>query len=414
MLSGTLRFEYRSLGRCRPSIRFTARDRPFIYASGTRTSSSRSCASATRTSRPSSAARRRELLGRSIARDRHGHRPRLDQPRRRRGGPRTPPRRTSRRRHLAVTPDGPRGPRRVVQPGVVYIASRTGMRDRADRRRLPPAVATEELGLVRRAAAVLAGPVPLRRAAHRSARSCSRDALEPHVGVLQAESTGSPPRPSAGPTPAGSIVPPALPPTPGRTTSPASRSMTSGGGAWERATERSGLVVPPRYWAWLGTRRAVAVAALARRARRRGLHALSRLDLVRQSAHDRPRSDAAPTATRPHPDRLRRPVGDGPDGREGTRPRTLPPAAAMGGRPRGIPVSRASRPSITPSRRLPGIAANGGQDRRAISSHDADELMGWFMGTDPREWKTVGGGRRPAARSRAVRQSVRGRRCSKP
>jgi lysophospholipid acyltransferase (LPLAT)-like uncharacterized protein len=30
-------------------------------------------------------------------------------------------------RHLAVTPDGPRGPRREVQPGVVYLASRTGM-----------------------------------------------------------------------------------------------------------------------------------------------------------------------------------------------------------------------------------------------------------------------------------------------
>src|SRR5579883_1608196 len=31
------------------------------------------------------------------------------------------------RRHLAVTPDGPRGPRRVVQPGLVYVASMTGM-----------------------------------------------------------------------------------------------------------------------------------------------------------------------------------------------------------------------------------------------------------------------------------------------
>jgi lysophospholipid acyltransferase (LPLAT)-like uncharacterized protein len=29
--------------------------------------------------------------------------------------------------HLAVTPDGPRGPRRVVQPGVVYLASRSGL-----------------------------------------------------------------------------------------------------------------------------------------------------------------------------------------------------------------------------------------------------------------------------------------------
>jgi lysophospholipid acyltransferase (LPLAT)-like uncharacterized protein len=29
--------------------------------------------------------------------------------------------------HLAITPDGPRGPRRVVQLGAVYLASRTGM-----------------------------------------------------------------------------------------------------------------------------------------------------------------------------------------------------------------------------------------------------------------------------------------------
>lgn len=31
-------------------------------------------------------------------------------------------------RNLAVTPDGPRGPRRIVQAGIVYIASRTGMK----------------------------------------------------------------------------------------------------------------------------------------------------------------------------------------------------------------------------------------------------------------------------------------------
>ena len=29
--------------------------------------------------------------------------------------------------HIAITPDGPRGPRRVVQPGAIYLASRTGM-----------------------------------------------------------------------------------------------------------------------------------------------------------------------------------------------------------------------------------------------------------------------------------------------
>jgi lysophospholipid acyltransferase (LPLAT)-like uncharacterized protein len=28
--------------------------------------------------------------------------------------------------HLAITPDGPRGPRRQIQPGVVYLAARTG------------------------------------------------------------------------------------------------------------------------------------------------------------------------------------------------------------------------------------------------------------------------------------------------
>jgi lysophospholipid acyltransferase (LPLAT)-like uncharacterized protein len=31
-------------------------------------------------------------------------------------------------RNLAVTPDGPRGPRRVVQQGILYVASRTGMK----------------------------------------------------------------------------------------------------------------------------------------------------------------------------------------------------------------------------------------------------------------------------------------------
>jgi len=33
----------------------------------------------------------------------------------------------TRTRHLAITPDGPRGPRRVLKEGVVYLASRTGL-----------------------------------------------------------------------------------------------------------------------------------------------------------------------------------------------------------------------------------------------------------------------------------------------
>jgi hypothetical protein len=31
-------------------------------------------------------------------------------------------------RHVAITPDGPRGPRREVQAGIVFVASRTGMK----------------------------------------------------------------------------------------------------------------------------------------------------------------------------------------------------------------------------------------------------------------------------------------------
>jgi lysophospholipid acyltransferase (LPLAT)-like uncharacterized protein len=29
---------------------------------------------------------------------------------------------------LAVTPDGPRGPRRVLKPGIVFVAAKTGMK----------------------------------------------------------------------------------------------------------------------------------------------------------------------------------------------------------------------------------------------------------------------------------------------
>jgi lysophospholipid acyltransferase (LPLAT)-like uncharacterized protein len=35
--------------------------------------------------------------------------------------------RKGRMSHVAITPDGPRGPRRVLQPGAIYLASRSGM-----------------------------------------------------------------------------------------------------------------------------------------------------------------------------------------------------------------------------------------------------------------------------------------------
>jgi lysophospholipid acyltransferase (LPLAT)-like uncharacterized protein len=34
--------------------------------------------------------------------------------------------RSGRVRHLAITPDGPRGPRRVLKPGAIFLASKTG------------------------------------------------------------------------------------------------------------------------------------------------------------------------------------------------------------------------------------------------------------------------------------------------
>jgi lysophospholipid acyltransferase (LPLAT)-like uncharacterized protein len=36
-------------------------------------------------------------------------------------------RRLCRESHIVITPDGPRGPRRVLQPGIVYLAAKTGM-----------------------------------------------------------------------------------------------------------------------------------------------------------------------------------------------------------------------------------------------------------------------------------------------
>jgi lysophospholipid acyltransferase (LPLAT)-like uncharacterized protein len=35
--------------------------------------------------------------------------------------------RITERDHVAITPDGPRGPRRRVQPGMIFLASRTGL-----------------------------------------------------------------------------------------------------------------------------------------------------------------------------------------------------------------------------------------------------------------------------------------------
>ena len=124
---------------------------------------------------------------------------------------------------------------------------------------------------------------------------------------------------------------------PVRTTNHGPDPLSPGGRPWRRAPpDRS--AVPPPWWAWLGTRSAALVAVLWLCLGVRGISALPRPDLVRHPSHDPGRPAAGRRQRRPRPDRLRRPVGDGPDGRHRPRPRTLPPAAAVAGRPGGLPV----------------------------------------------------------------------------
>lgn len=89
-------------------------------------------------------------------------------------------------RHLAVTPDGPRGPRHVVQPGAVYLASRTGMRI------VPIGVGHRRPWRVRSWDS-FAIPRPFSHARCLFGEplivppDLSSEALVPHVGLLQAE-----------------------------------------------------------------------------------------------------------------------------------------------------------------------------------------------------------------------------------
>lgn len=88
--------------------------------------------------------------------------------------------------HLAVTPDGPRGPRREVQPGVVYLASRTGLPvvpfgvafDQPRRARSWDQFALPRL--FRRAVIVTGEPLVI-------PANVDRDALEPHRLRIQHE-----------------------------------------------------------------------------------------------------------------------------------------------------------------------------------------------------------------------------------
>lgn len=90
------------------------------------------------------------------------------------------------KRHLAVTPDGPRGPRRAVQPGVVYLASRTGMR-------IVPIGVGQHRPWRMKSWDSFAVPRPFSRVRCLFGEplvvppSLSQDGLEPHRGRLQTE-----------------------------------------------------------------------------------------------------------------------------------------------------------------------------------------------------------------------------------
>ncbi len=78
--------------------------------------------------------------------------------------------RLSRSAHLAITPDGPRGPRRKVQPGVVYLAALTGLPIVPFGVAFARAWRSAQLGPLRRAASV-----ERRRVRHRRADPRARE-----------------------------------------------------------------------------------------------------------------------------------------------------------------------------------------------------------------------------------------------
>jgi len=154
-------------------------------------------------------------------------------------------------------------------------------------------------------------------------------------------------------------------------------------------TERSGFVVPPRYWAWLGTRPAVVVLlwlvalSIAAYTLYHAWNHFGNLPHLSES-HRRVDGNAGHTqidfggqwvmgrmVVRGHARELYHRQRQWEVAREGYRVEDEPPINHAEGH---LPGSRRT-------------AAKTEDDLR----HDADKLLGWFMGSDPAEWKTVGG-----------------------
>ena len=88
-------------------------------------------------------------------------------------------------RHIAITPDGPRGPRREMKKGILYLASRTGCRI------VPTAAAAKRMWSIRGSWTNLMIPRPFSRTWLLIGEPISvppgldHDGLEHYMGVLQ-------------------------------------------------------------------------------------------------------------------------------------------------------------------------------------------------------------------------------------
>jgi hypothetical protein len=153
--------------------------------------------------------------------------------------------------------------------------------------------------------------------------------------------------------------------------------------------DKSGYVVPPRVWAWLGTRRAVAVLLWVVTlcvAAYLLTHAWGWFDNPATLPEERRRADGNSGHTqidfggqwvmgrmivRGHARELYHRQRQWEVVREGFPVEDEPPL-----------VRQASRASNV---------FRGDGKRDESFSHDSENLMSWFMGTDPKEWRTVGG-----------------------
>ena len=121
---GSLTYPHPSVGdrRSRRAQRMPAGDLPVLARDA---AAAHACARAARVFRARQPPRRRRADRAGRAHARRAGRARVDEQARAQSALRGMMR-TGRLQHLAITPDGPRGPRRVMQPGAIYLGQQDG------------------------------------------------------------------------------------------------------------------------------------------------------------------------------------------------------------------------------------------------------------------------------------------------